>query len=61
MGYLHHFEWGCQAGVHCGRAIIEAKNEAQARPVVPPLVCAQARIVKLNKFRPEEVDTLPGQ
>jgi len=58
MGYLHHFSWGCKAGVHCGWAIIEAENEAQARLAVPPLVRAQARIIKLNKFSPDEVDAL---
>ncbi len=58
MGYLHHFDWGCKAGVHTGWAIIEAENEAQARLAVPPLVRAQAHIVKLNRFKPEEVDSL---
>ncbi|MER3458102.1 MAG: hypothetical protein C4309_05225 [Chloroflexota bacterium] len=43
MGYLHYFDWGCKAGVHCGWAIIEAENEAQARLAVPPLVRSKAR------------------
>lgn len=47
-----------KAGVHTGWAITEAENEAQARLAVPPLVRAQARIVKLNQFKPEEVDEL---
>ena len=58
MGYLHNFDWGCKAGVHVGWAIIEAESEAQARMAVPPLVRDQARILKLNKFSPEEVDSL---
>jgi len=49
-GYLVHFDWGCMGGVHCGWAIIEAENEPQARLAVPPLVRAQARVTKLNKF-----------
>src|SRR4029077_7385017 len=49
-GYLHHFDWGCTAGVHCGWAIIEADNGAQARLAVPPLVRGQARVVKIVKF-----------
>ncbi|BCX03505.1 MAG: hypothetical protein KatS3mg053_1443 [Candidatus Roseilinea sp.] len=60
MGYLYNFDWGCKAGVHIGWAIIEAESEAQARMAVPPLVRAQARIIKLNKFSPEEVDSLHG-
>jgi hypothetical protein len=49
-GYLNHFDWGCMGGVHCGWAIIEAENEAQARLAVPPLVRGQARVVKLVKI-----------
>ncbi len=49
-GYLHHFDWGCTGGVHCGWAIIEAENESQARLAVPPLVRGQARAVKVVKF-----------
>jgi hypothetical protein len=49
-GYLHHFDWGCTVGVHCGWAIIEAENPTQARLAVPPLVRGQARVVKIVKF-----------
>jgi hypothetical protein len=57
MGFLLRFEWGCNAGVHCGWAIIEADSEAQARLAVPPLVRAKARVVKLNQFQPEDLAT----
>ena len=50
QGYLWNFDWGCEAGIHSGWAIINAENEAQARLAVPPLVRSRARIVKLNKF-----------
>jgi hypothetical protein len=53
MGYLHHFEWGCKSGVHCGWAILEAEDEAQARLAVPPLVRSKARVIKLDKFDAE--------
>jgi hypothetical protein len=55
MGYLLNFEWGCNAGVHCGWAIIEAESEAQARLAVPSLVRGRARVIKLNKFEPDEI------
>ena len=61
MGYLHNFDWGCEAGVHTGWAIIEAENESQARLAVPPLVRRQAHIVKLNKFSEEDVEALHGR
>lgn len=50
QGFLWHFDWGCEAGIHSGWAVIGAENEAQARLAVPPLVRNRARIVKLNKF-----------
>jgi hypothetical protein len=50
QGYLQNFDWGCEAGIHAGWAIIEAENEEQAHLAVPPLVRRRARITKLNKF-----------
>jgi hypothetical protein len=50
MGYLYNFDWGCKAGVHCGWAIIEADDEAQARLAVPSLVRGEARVIRLVKF-----------
>jgi hypothetical protein len=58
MGYLHHFEWGCKAGVHTGWAIIEAEDEKQARLAVPPLVSGKARVTRIQQFRPEDVEPL---
>ena len=58
MGYLHHFDWGCKSGEHCGWAIIEADDEAQAVLVVPPLVRKKARVIKLTKFEDEDVKSL---
>lgn len=49
-GYLHNFEWGCEDGVHCGWAIIEAESEAQAWMAVPMIVRRDARIVHVVKF-----------
>jgi hypothetical protein len=57
-GYLYNFDWGCKAGVHTAWAIIEAENEQQAALAVPPLIRRHARIVKLNKFSPEDVNAL---
>jgi hypothetical protein len=53
LGYLHHFDWGCESGVHSGWAILEAENEAQARLAVPPLLRGKARVIKLNRFSGE--------
>jgi hypothetical protein len=50
QGFLWHFDWGCEAGIHSGWAIIEAESGAEARLAVPPLVRDRVRIIKLNKF-----------
>ncbi len=49
-GYLHHFDWGCADGVHCGWAIVETDSLAHATQIVPWSVRSKARIVKLVKF-----------
>ncbi len=60
MGYLLNFDWGCKSGVHCGWAVIEAENEAEARLVVPPLVRDRARVIRLVRFAPEEIGPSHG-
>jgi hypothetical protein len=55
-GYLHHFDWGCATGVHCGWAIVEAMSLEHARQMVPWAVRDRARIVQVEKF---DVDTSP--
>ena len=58
LGFLHNFEWGCDSGVHCGWAIIEAESEAEARLAVPPLLRSQARVIKLNRYKVDEIKSL---
>lgn len=55
-GYLNHFDWGCDAGVHCGWAIIEASNEDEVLLSVPLIVRSQARAVRLTKFTAEDIE-----
>jgi hypothetical protein len=56
MGYLYNFEWGCDAGVHCGWAIIEAENEDEVLMTVPLIVRKQARAVRLIKFTEQDLN-----
>jgi hypothetical protein len=49
-GFLHHFEWGCKDGEHCGVAIIEAVNHDHARQIVPWYLREKTRVVHLVKF-----------
>jgi hypothetical protein len=52
-GYILHFDWGCEAGVHSSWAIVEAENEAEALLTIPSLLRPNARVVQLNKYTPE--------
>jgi hypothetical protein len=58
MGYLHHFDWGCESGEHTGWAIIEAEDENLARLAVPPLVRTRARVIKLTKYDAGQIGLL---
>ena len=54
-GSLARYEWGCMAGDHTGYAIVEARSETEARESVPEFLRGKARLVKLNKFTPEQI------
>ncbi len=58
LGFLNHFEWGCDAGVHCGWAFLEAENEEEALLSVPLIVRPNARAVRLIKFTEDDFDRL---
>jgi hypothetical protein len=52
---LSKYEWGCMAGDHTGYAILEARSEAEAAANVPAFLRGKARVVKLNRFTPEQI------
>jgi hypothetical protein len=54
MGYLQNFDWGCEAGVHVGWAVLEAGSEAEAALAVPMLVRKDARVISIVKYTPED-------
>ena len=54
-GVLAKFEWGCMAGDHTGYAIVEARSESEAKEGIPAFLGGKARVVKLNKFTPEQI------
>lgn len=52
MGYLQNFDWGCEVGVHCGWAVVEAESEAIAEQAVPLMVRPRARVIRVVKYGP---------
>ena len=53
--------WGCRDGEHKAWIIIEVDNKEEARRILPPAFCSQAKIVSLNKFSMEEIDDILRQ
>jgi len=52
---LARYEWGCMAGDHTGYAIVEAGSDGEAAGTVPAFLRGKARVVKLNRFTPEQI------
>lgn len=53
--YLGSADWGCEDGVHTGWLVVEASDDHDAALMVPPVFRKDARVVRLNKFTPEQV------
>jgi hypothetical protein len=60
-GFITHYDWGCEQGIHKGWAVIEADNSSEALLSVPPLIRDKALVVKLKKFSPEEIQSFHEQ
>ena len=56
--FLTHADFGCKDGDHRAWIVIEGDSKADVRNVLPIPYRANARIVGLNKFSLEELDTL---
>jgi hypothetical protein len=52
---LKKFYYGCGAGDHTGYAIVDAKDEAEARKLVPSFLVNKARVVEIGIFTPEMI------
>ena len=53
--YLTNAEWGCRAGVHTAWIIVDVANDTEARLAVPPVIRRTAKVIKLNRFTPDEI------
>ena len=55
-GHIMNFDWGCQAGVHTGWAIVEAESESEAKLTVPSRLRTKARAIRLSRFTPQTIE-----
>jgi hypothetical protein len=56
--FLTHADWGCEDGNHSAWMIVDVDSKEDARNIVPPAFRAEARIIGLNKFTLEEIDSI---
>ena len=57
-GFITHFDWGCAQGEHSGYAIIEAHDAKEASLVLPPIQRMTAKVIRLQKYSPEEIQDM---
>ncbi len=55
---LKKFYYGCKAGDHTGYALVDVRNEMEARNIVPGFLLNKARIVEVDIFTPEVIKSL---
>jgi hypothetical protein len=58
---LTQSDWGCMDGNHSAWIIVDVDSKESALQLIPPVFRGQAKIVSLNKFTLEQVDTLMAQ
>jgi hypothetical protein len=52
---LAKFNFGCKSGDHTGYAIVDAKNEMEARSFIPGFLINKARIVAVDVCTPDAI------
>ncbi|MGH9773129.1 MAG: hypothetical protein ACRD4Q_15755, partial [Candidatus Acidiferrales bacterium] len=55
---LSQSDWGCMDGVHSAWITVDVENKEDALCLIPPGFRKQAKIVELNKFTLEQIDSL---
>ncbi len=58
IGYITHFDWGCLDGDHTGWATVEASSPQEALMAVPTAQRRNARVIRITKFSPEEIERM---
>jgi hypothetical protein len=58
---LSRSDWGCMDGNHSAWIIVDVDSKESALQLIPPVFRGQAKIVALNKFTLEQIDTLMKQ
>jgi hypothetical protein len=52
---VSHADFGCEDGVHCGWLVVDVADRDEAELIVPPALRADARIIQLRRWSPDEI------
>jgi len=55
---LKQFYYGCMAGDHTAYSLVDARDEKEARNLVPAFLLDKARIIEVGIFTPEVIKSL---
>jgi len=55
---LTHADWGCMDGVHSAWMIVDVADRNEAMGIIPPALRPEAKVVGLNSFSTELIDTI---
>ena len=58
---LTHADWGCMDGHHCAWFIADMGSKDEARHLVPPAFRTDPRIIGLNKFSMEQLESIKSR
>ena len=56
--FLAQADWGCADGNHSAWLIVDVDSKEDARAIVPPPFRAEARVIGLNKFTIDQIDSI---
>ncbi len=56
--FLTQAEWGCRDNVHSAWIFVELESKAEALAIVPPAFRSQARVVRVGRFRMEQIEPI---
>jgi hypothetical protein len=59
--FLSNADWGCRDGEHTAWIVVDVETKDEARGIVPPGLRAQAKVVQLNTFTIEEIESILQQ
>ena len=59
--FLTHAHWGCMDGEHKAWIVADVASKEEAAAILPPALRADAKIIQLNAFSLEQIESIMSQ